>query len=120
MSIGVSAKWRLLALAACWWTPGAVGAQTKAGPRVLLEGDAAGCPSPRALGEALTRLIPSVEVTSASEAGVFRVEITDLGKRYRLRVGGGDRELAEPARRCEERARAAAVLVALVLQPPSL
>ncbi len=53
-----------------------------------------------------------------------RVEIVDLGERYRVRVaaagGGLERVYADPARDCEKRTRFAAEFIVVSLLPPQL
>src|SRR5262245_62881 len=84
---------------------------------VAIEG-AARCPSSEALARALSSLLPDARVADGDHALVVRID--DFGARWRLTVDGASRELPDGARRCEERARQAAVVVALALEPPSV
>jgi hypothetical protein len=84
---------------------------------VSIEGTAH-CPSPAALARALADMLPEARIADGDGALVVRID--DLGARFRLRVGADTRELADGGRRCEERARQAAVVVALALAPPSV
>ena len=82
-------------------------------PRVSVGGDGA-CPTAPSVARALTELHP----TLATDGGV-RVEVLDRGATYEVRADGRVRTLADPARRCGERATAAALAVTLMLDPPS-
>ena len=84
---------------------------------VSIEGSAQ-CPSPAALARALANMLPDAKISDGDGALVVRVD--DLGARFRLRVGDEMRELPDAARKCDERARQAAVVVALALAPPSV
>jgi hypothetical protein len=44
-----------------------------------------------------------------------RIEITDLGDSYRIRVGSSERQVDDPQRDCRERAKVSAVFIALNL-----
>lgn len=44
-----------------------------------------------------------------------RIEISDAGESYRIRVGATDRQVQDPRRDCEERAKVSAVFIALNL-----
>jgi hypothetical protein len=48
------------------------------------------------------------------------LSILDHGDRYRVSVAGQTRELSDPARDCDARARAAAAFALLVLRPPTM
>jgi hypothetical protein len=93
---------------------------TQATPAALTVSAAPGaCPRAAAVAAAAAQLLPKVRVTAAEGpdgAGAARVE--DLGDRYRVVFDGTSREVREPARDCAERARAAAVIIALTLDPP--
>jgi len=84
---------------------------------VAIEG-AARCPSADAVAHALSSLLPDAKIERADDA--LHVRVDDLGARWRLTVGDSRRELPDGARRCEERARQAAVVVALALAPPTV
>src|SRR5262245_19994117 len=86
-------------------------------PAVALT-SASSCPSPEQLKSALAGAVPDLEVvTTPARPGDLRVELVDLGDRYQISVDGAARELPDAARRCEERARASAVVIALAVQP---
>ena len=87
---------------------------------VSIEGTAH-CPSPVALARALANMLPEAKLSDGADRDrALVVRIDDLGAKFRLRVGDDTRELADGGRRCEERARQAAVVVALALAPPSV
>ena len=85
---------------------------------VTLVGAPQACPSHEAFGDALRAIFPDVEILTTGDG--LRVELMDSGARYRVVAGTVAREFVDPARRCEERARNAAVFVALVLEPPNV
>lgn len=72
-----------------------------------VEGD--GCPDSAMLEQALAPLIGG----DADSAGGARASVRDLGERYRVEVGAVAREFDDSARDCRERARVAAVFIAL-------
>jgi hypothetical protein len=70
---------------------------------------------------AITELLPTAHLAgSADEADALEVRVADEGERYRVVIAGAARTVEDGARRCDERARTAAVFVVLVLQPPSV
>jgi hypothetical protein len=88
--------------------------------RVAIAGDASGCPSPAAVGQELVGMLPEVQVALTPEADALAVKLDDLGTSLRVTVGDRVRELPDAGRRCEERARQGAIVVALVLAPPQV
>jgi hypothetical protein len=74
------------------------------------------CPSAEAVTAALASALGAG--APGSVAGVPKV--TDLGDRFSVGAFGQAREYADPGRDCDERARAAAVFIALALNPPLL
>ncbi len=84
-------------------------------PRDLIEGTSA-CPEPRAVWGALGALvvIDAVEQRLRAMTGQARaVEVTDLGAAFRVRAGDRAREYEDPERDCGNRAKLAALFVAL-------
>jgi hypothetical protein len=79
-------------------------------PPVVVTGD---CPS----AEAVTAALGSALGSEAPRAG-DPPRVTDHGDRFSVAALGQTREYADPARDCDERARAAAVFIALALNPP--
>lgn len=92
-----------------------------------------GCPTPAQLAATLRAASPRFVLAlgpasdlAPNEPGgepardAVPVAVLDEGQRYQVMVGGQVRAFRDPARRCAERARTAAVLVALTLDPPSV
>jgi hypothetical protein len=93
-------------------------------PRVVgVVGSVEACPSPSDVRTLLARLLPGRDVRLGAEDGdAVRVELIDEGFRSRVSLPGSERVFVDPQRRCAERARMAAVFVALILSarpPPS-
>jgi len=72
------------------------------------------CPTNEAFTDALRSIFPDVAVGG----GELRVELVGSQDRYRVVAGTAERDFVDPEMRCDERARNAAVFVALVLEPP--
>ena len=69
------------------------------------------------VARALTAMLPQIEL-DGPDAAVL--EISDEGARFAVAAAGQVRRFEDPPRRCEERARKAAVFAALALQPPQI
>jgi hypothetical protein len=82
----------------------------------LVESDG-GCPTNEAFADALRSIFPDVAIRGET-GGDLRVELVGSRDHYRVVAGTAEREFEDPAMRCDERARNAAVFVALVLEPP--
>lgn len=84
--------------------------------------ESSGCPDPDAVWSTVIKLVPSEAAQLI--AAKPRVEIVDLGERYRVRVatdrGMLERTYADPARDCEKRVRFAAEFIVVSLLPPQL
>lgn len=76
------------------------------------------CPSAPAFALALRRIVPDIEIVT--EVRGLRVGLLDTGPEYEVTAGSLRRTFEDPGRRCEERARKAAVFVALALAPPAI
>ena len=78
------------------------------------------CPSLQEVSDAFSRVLPTVVLRASPGASSdeVRVQVRDLGTSYRVAVGGDVRTLVDEVRRCTDRAKAAAVVVGLVLDPP--
>jgi hypothetical protein len=88
-------------------------------PFVRMVGDDTACPTPTQVVAVLRRLLPRTKVTAESgPATSTDATITDEGSQYRITIAGQERSFVDGARQCAERARHAAVFVALVLDPP--
>jgi hypothetical protein len=77
----------------------------------LVESDGR-CPTAQELADALRSIFPDVAIRGDGR-GDLRVELVRSGDRYRVVAGTAEREFVDPAMRCDERARNAAVFVAL-------
>ena len=86
-------------------------------PSDVVEGTSA-CPEPRAVWSALGALVVIDKVEQRLRAlpgGPQPVEVTDLGAAFRVRVGDRTREYEDDARDCGNRAKLAALFVALAV-----
>jgi hypothetical protein len=75
-----------------------------------------GCPSQAALDAELSRLLPAPP-PSAYSADIF---VSDGGDSFAVTVCGAERVFVDPPRNCAERARIAAVTIALTVAPPTV
>jgi hypothetical protein len=89
-----------------------VGAGASAQPVVQASG---ACPSQADVAAALRVALPNAPI--GNDAGA---QVTDHGASFHVRVGPAERTFSDAARRCDERARKAAVFIALALSPPTL
>jgi hypothetical protein len=80
--------------------------------RIHVEAADNGCPDAALLEQALAPLIGDDRAVDQG-AGGARAAVSDWGDRYRVEVGAVAREFDDPARDCRERARVAAVFIAL-------
>src|SRR6185369_15602754 len=85
---------------------------------IRLVAETGACPASERVANELRRLLPTVPI-GADPSGL-EIRIGDLGGRYRVCLGGVDKELVDARRRCDERARAAGVFIYLTLVPPSV
>jgi hypothetical protein len=92
-------------------------ASAKVTHAVAVHGTASSCPSPEAFAAALRAIFPDVLI--GSDAGL-RVELSDAGPAWHITAGAAERTFTDGEARCDERARNAAVFVALVLEPPQI
>lgn len=80
------------------------------------------CPAAESVQRQLVPLLVETSVETSVVAGprgsVDEVWVADEGEEFRVKVRGVERVIENPARDCEERARIAAVLIALVVDPP--
>jgi hypothetical protein len=77
----------------------------------------AACPSRKLVAAELSPLLRGYQLSD--DAAEVVAEIEDLGESYRVSVAGASRTVRDPARQCLERARVAAVFLALNLPLPS-
>jgi hypothetical protein len=76
------------------------------------------CPTREAVAAALSPALAHIRPNLDPLPSDFR--LADLGDAYEVTVGGQVQRYADAARDCAERARVAAVFVALAMNPPSL
>ena len=69
---------------------------------------------------ALRAILPNLVVATDGRAQGLRIELWDSGADYGVVAGPEGRAFTDPSLRCEERARKASIVVALVLEPPTL
>jgi hypothetical protein len=83
-----------------------------------IEVAAGACPDAGQLGQALTPVLePSVTLVFEATASTTRsARVTDEGQAYAIEIDGERREVADTRRDCVERARVAAVSIALNMQ----
>jgi hypothetical protein len=92
-----------------------------AAPRATLRvaGDERGCPSPTQVATVLGTLLRETKVSaSVAPPAPEDASVSDDGAQFRVMIAGRSRELTDAVRDCAERARQAAVFVALILDPP--
>jgi hypothetical protein len=82
------------------------------------EGQTIGCPAREAVAAALSPALVHIRPNADPLPSDFR--IVDLGDAFEVTAGGQVQRYADAARDCAERARVAAVFVALAMNPPSL
>ena len=81
--------------------------------------DASGqCPKAEQVQQQLKPLLVETRIYVGSARASEVAWISDEGQGFRVKVRDVERVIANPARDCKERARIAAVLVALVVDPP--
>ena len=85
-------------------------AAVAATPAVAVTGD---CPSAAAVTAALGSALGGDQHAAADLP-----RVADLGDRFQVAAAGQVQQYTDPARNCDERARAAAVFIALALNPP--
>ena len=84
-------------------------------------GQDTGCPSAKQVAAVLERMLPRTKVTAeAGSPTAAETTVSDQGARFRVTVAGQERSFDDGAHQCAERARHAAVFVALVLDPPAI
>jgi hypothetical protein len=87
-----------------------------------LVGGSSTCPRPELVLAELATLLPPDRLSTHLRAltGAPAVELIDLGVPFQVVVGGRVREYRDEARDCTQRARVAAVFVAMTIDPASI
>lgn len=100
---------------------GSAAASARPPERLQLASDST-CPSAAHVARELAPLLPRtrLDVAIGAAGAAPRAEILDEGDAVRIRIGEEERSFDDPKRICSERARASAVFIGLVLDPPVL
>lgn len=108
----------------CFTFASAPRSASAAPPEELYLTSSSSCPSVAQVEKELGPLLPRTRVESHEGASpsddLVRATISDDGEAIRVHVANEERVLKDPQRSCSERARAVAVFIALVLDPPVL
>jgi hypothetical protein len=75
-----------------------------------------GCPSQASVDAELARLLPM----PPPSAYAVDIIVADRGDRFEVDIGGAQRSFVEPTRSCAERARTAAIVIAVTMAPPTM
>ena len=87
-------------------------------PALRIAGAKATCPTARQVKSELERLLSRTSITlETGPANAPEATISDQGVQFRVTIAGHERSFDDAARQCDERARQAAVFLALVLDP---
>jgi len=88
-------------------------------PSLRVVGQDAACPTASQVATMLERMLPRTKITAdGGPSGAAEATVSDQGAHFRVTVAGQERSFDDGTRQCAERARHAAVFVALVLDPP--
>jgi hypothetical protein len=98
----------------------AVPARAAPPPAIVLVGAEDGCPSRSAVAAALRAVFSDLVIDAEGRAEELRVELSDDGSEFRVAAGASERVFTDGTFGCDERARKAAVFIALVLEPPAV
>ncbi len=81
--------------------------------------DASDCPSLEQVSDELKPLLPNTRIEAGHAGSVEPVAVLiDRGSSYLIQIAGQERDIGDTERNCTERARVAAVVIALVVDPP--
>lgn len=114
--LGASGRAGLVAAGLLWARAGVLHAQAL--EQVQVEVAEGGCPDAAQLEQALAPLLEQgvTLVFEPTASTTRRASVLDLGERYAIEIDGERREVEEARRDCVERARVAAVFIALNMQ----
>jgi hypothetical protein len=88
-------------------------------PSLRIVGDNRGCPTPEQIATMLERVLVRTKVAADTGLpGPGDASVSDEGPHFRVQVAGQERSFVDAAGNCLERARHAAVFVALIVDPP--
>jgi hypothetical protein len=91
------------------------GSEAPSSPPVQAIETTGSCPSAEQVSATLAPLVAALAPSRLAAAGL---RVVDLGDRYEVSADGQSSRYVDPARNCSERARVAAVFIALTLNPP--
>jgi hypothetical protein len=87
-------------------------------PALRVVGRNATCPTTKQVAALLERMLLQTKTTAdTGPPGAVEATIFDQGRNFRVTIAGEERSFDDPARECAERARHAAVFIALILDP---
>jgi hypothetical protein len=90
-------------------------------PSLRVVGPDAVCPTASHVATVLERMLPRTKITADTGApAAANATVYDEGAHFRVNVAGQERSFDDAGRQCDERARHAAVFVALVVDPPTI
>lgn len=90
-------------------------------PSLRVAGEDAACPTAKQVATVLERMLPRTKITAEpGKVGASDVTVSDQGAHFRVTVAGQERSFDDGAHQCAERARHAAVFVALIVDPPAI
>ena len=79
------------------------------------------CPTAKQVATVLERMLPRTKITAdTGPPGAAEATVSDQGTHFQVTVAGQERSFVDGGRQCAERARHAAVFVALVVDPPAI
>jgi hypothetical protein len=105
------------------WGVASIATAAHAGPprTIRIVGEERGCPTPGQVSGLLAPLLPGSRISATSgSASADDVTLSDDGPSFRVVAAGQERSFVDPVRECLDRARHAAVFVALALDPPAI
>ncbi|HMJ55639.1 MAG TPA: hypothetical protein VK540_26370 [Polyangiaceae bacterium] len=90
-------------------------------PSLRVVGQDAACPTAAQVATVLERMLPRTKITAdTGSPGAAEATVSDQGVRFRVTIAGQERSFDDGAHQCTERARHAAVFVAMVVDPPAI
>ncbi|MET0593419.1 MAG: hypothetical protein ABW133_12010 [Polyangiaceae bacterium] len=87
-------------------------------PILRIVGPDAACPTAKQVASLLERMLPRTKIRTDAASGAAEAEVSDQGAQFRVVMGTQERSFDDGQRQCAERARHAAVFIAMVLDPP--
>ena len=113
--VSLRSSWRVLASRSILFFAFCLSAHSAAAEAIVVEAAPGSCPAASAVTIRLAGIVGEELLTPAPGAPVHRVLVEDRGERWSVRIDGRSRQFLDPAHRCDDRARAAAVFAAVAL-----